>query len=95
MDRIETALAAVNACRSAAARWTDPTSSPELADLAHARCRPASGVAEVRQAAEVASGEWGGRVLPEERIAVAEHQSRRMPVLLAASLVAGRPSAQG
>ncbi|MEU6653728.1 FUSC family protein [Streptomyces sp. NPDC046900] len=86
VDRAESALAAVDASHAAAARLTAQPSAPDLADLVHARCRLASALAQLHEAAEVASGEWRQRTLPQERIAAAEHESRQMLTLLATSL---------
>jgi hypothetical protein len=91
VDRAESALAAVGTSHAAAARLMAQPSAPDLADLVHARCRLASALAELREAAEVASGEWQQRALPEERIAAAEHESRQMLTLLAGSLSVGQP----
>jgi hypothetical protein len=69
---------------------TDQPSAPDVTELVHARCRLASALAELREAAEVASGEWWLHPLPEERIAAAEHKGRRMLTLLAGSLSVDR-----
>ncbi|MFF3468411.1 FUSC family protein [Streptomyces sp. NPDC002619] len=86
VDRAESAQAAVNASHAAAARLISKPSTPDLDDLVHARCRLTSALAELREAAEVTSGEWWQRALPHERIAAAEHESRQMLTLLAVSL---------
>ncbi|MFF3518125.1 FUSC family protein [Streptomyces sp. NPDC002573] len=91
VDRAKSALATVNASHAAAARLMAQPSAPDPADLVHARCRLASALAQLREATEVASGEWRQRTLPQERIAAAEHESRQMLTLLAGSLSAGPP----
>ncbi|MGW2936625.1 hypothetical protein ACWDA7_33295 [Streptomyces sp. NPDC001156] len=78
VDRAESALAAVDASHAAAARLMAQPPASDLAGLVHARRRLASALAELREAAEVASGEWRQRALPEENIAAAEHESRPM-----------------
>ncbi|MER7841041.1 FUSC family protein [Streptomyces sp. NPDC096040] len=86
VDRVESALAKVAASHAAAARLMDQPSTPQPADLVRARCRLASALAELWEAAEVASGEWWQRALPGERIAAAEQESHQMLSLLAVSL---------
>ncbi|MGV9562521.1 FUSC family protein [Streptomyces sp. NPDC003480] len=56
--------------------------APFVADVVDARYRLATAVAQLREAAEIASGEWWQRALPGERIAAAEQESLRMLTLL-------------
>ncbi|MFF3911754.1 FUSC family protein [Streptomyces sp. NPDC001848] len=87
LDRAESALAAVDAAHEAPARLMDQPSTSDVAGLVRARCRLAGALAELREAAEVASGEGWQRALPEERIAAAERESHQMLALLSGALV--------
>lgn len=96
-DRIEVALERVAAAEAAASRLlaarsapgaggTDSTDSADSADGARetgwARDRLAGCLVELREAVEVASGEWWQRALPEERIDRAQQQGHRTLALL-------------
>ncbi|WP_234442257.1 FUSC family protein [Streptomyces sp. NRRL S-1448] len=84
-DRIECALervvAAESAGRALLARASEPSSraveGDDVRTLGRARGRLAGGLVELREAVEVASGEWWQRALPEERITRAEQQGHR------------------
>lgn len=84
-DRMECALervaAAEGAARELLARTAEPLSraveGDDVRKLGWARDRLAGGLVELREAVEVASGEWWQRALPEERIARAEQQGHR------------------
>ncbi|MEE4425116.1 FUSC family protein [Streptomyces bugieae] len=83
-DRIESALervvAAEGAARELLARAGEPSprgSEGDVRKVGWARDRLAGGLVELREAVEVASGEWWQRALPEERIARAEQQGHR------------------
>ncbi|MER6309108.1 FUSC family protein [Streptomyces sp. NPDC001657] len=84
-DRIECALervvAAEGAGRELLARASEPSSraveGDDVRKLGRARGRLAGGLVELREAVEVASGEWWQRALPEERITRAEQQGHR------------------
>lgn len=85
-DRIEVALERVTAAEAAASRLLAARSAPgagatEGADGAletgWARDRLAGCLVELREAVEVASGEWWQRALPEERIDHAQQQGHR------------------
>jgi uncharacterized membrane protein YccC len=79
-DRIELALERVLAAESAAHRLlaAGPAHGAEGArETGWARDRLASGLVELREAVDVASGEWWQRALPEERIVLAEQQGHR------------------
>lgn len=79
-DRIEVALERVTAAESAASRLltTGPTAGADDArEAGWARDRLAGGLVELREAVDVAAGEWWQRALPEERIADAEQQGHR------------------
>ncbi|MFF4287699.1 FUSC family protein [Streptomyces sp. NPDC001633] len=84
-DRIEYALERVVAAESAGrellARASEPSSravdGDDVRKLGRARGRLAGGLVELREAVEVASGEWWQRALPEERITRAEQQGHR------------------
>ncbi|MGW9170290.1 FUSC family protein [Streptomyces decoyicus] len=79
-DRIEAALERVTAAESAASRLLTTGPAPGADDAREtdwARDRLAGGLVELREAVEVAAGEWWQRALPEERIAHAEQQGHR------------------
>jgi hypothetical protein len=82
-DRAEGALDAVRAAHENAARLIDTASSPDLTSVVRARCQLATAVTKLHEAAEIASGEWWQRALPEERITAAEDEGRQMLALLA------------
>ncbi|MFU9035154.1 MULTISPECIES: FUSC family protein [Streptomyces] len=84
-DRIECALERVVAAESAGrellAHASEPSSravdGDDVRKLGRARGRLAEGLVELREAVEVASGEWWQHALPEERITRAEQQGHR------------------
>ncbi len=67
-------------------RW--PQEADRDQEIRWARDRLAAGLVELREAVEVAAGEWWQRALPEERIARAEQQGHRT----LAGLVRRRPA---
>lgn len=77
-DRIEDALARVAAAEHAARRALDE--EPDGTDTARARL--ASALTELREAFEVASGEWWQRALPTERVTEAERSGHHALALL-------------
>ncbi|MFG3115954.1 FUSC family protein [Streptomyces sp. NPDC048197] len=93
-DRIECALervvAAEGAGRELLALAAEPSSraveGDDVRKLGRARGRLAGGLVELREAVEVASGEWWQRALPEERIARAEQQGHRTLAALVRAL---------
>ncbi|WP_051817815.1 FUSC family protein [Streptomyces sp. NRRL S-1813] len=95
-DRIEVALDRVTTAESAASRLlaTGPASGADDArETGWARDRLAGGLVELREAVEVAAGEWWQRALPEERIAHAEQQGHRALAGLVRRLSAPVPAA--
>ncbi|MFI6698520.1 FUSC family protein [Streptomyces sp. NPDC050509] len=86
-DRIDEALAHVTEARSAALRHLGDGEGPDRGngpggpDRDHeagwARDRLALSLIELREAFEVASGEWWQRALPAERVAAAEREGHR------------------
>ncbi|UKY53756.1 FUSC family protein [Streptomyces inhibens] len=79
-DRIDTALARVAEAEAAALRLLAAGPVPGADDALEtgwARDRLAGCLVELREAVEVAAGEWWQRALPEERIAHAEQQGHR------------------
>ncbi|MFE0380155.1 FUSC family protein [Streptomyces inhibens] len=79
-DRIETALARVAEAEAAALRLLAAGPVPGADDALEtgwARDRLAGCLVELREAVEVAAGEWWQRALPEERIARAEQHGHR------------------
>ncbi|MEU8781561.1 FUSC family protein [Streptomyces sp. NPDC048637] len=79
-DRIEVALGQVAAAEAVAFRLL--TAGPAVGaddarDIGWARDRLAGCLVELREAVEVAAGEWWQRSLPEERITHAEQQGHR------------------
>lgn len=86
-DRIDLALARVTAAESAARRSLDPVRNPPIAaaepyETGWARDRLTHSLVELREAVEVASGEWWQRALPAERVATAERDGHRTLALL-------------
>ncbi|WP_244942794.1 FUSC family protein [Streptomyces inhibens] len=78
--RIETALARVAEAEATALRLLAAQPVPGADDALEtgwARDRLAGSLIELREAVEVAAGEWWQRALPEERIARAEQQGHR------------------
>ncbi|WP_411137922.1 FUSC family protein [Streptomyces sp. C10] len=79
-DRIEVALERVAAAEAVAFGLlvTGPaTRADDARDIGWARDRLAGCLVELREAVEVAAGEWWQRALPEERIAHAEQRGHR------------------
>ncbi|MEU8913808.1 FUSC family protein [Streptomyces nigrescens] len=79
-DRIEVALERVAAAEAVAFGLlvTGPaTGADDARDIGWARDRLAGCLVELREAVEVAAGEWWQRALPEERIAHAEQRGHR------------------
>ncbi|MFH8983208.1 FUSC family protein [Streptomyces varsoviensis] len=74
-DRIETALHRVAAARESAVRLLAVPHDHHEAGWA--RDRLAASLIELREAVDVASGEWWQRALPEERVALAEQEGHR------------------
>ncbi|TXC94056.1 FUSC family protein [Streptomyces sp. ISID311] len=84
-DRIEVALERVAGAEAAASRLlaAGPVPGAEGArEVVWARDRLAGCLAELREAVEVASGEWWQRALPDERIDHAQQQGHRALALL-------------
>ncbi|MFE4537242.1 FUSC family protein [Streptomyces scopuliridis] len=84
-DRIDLALARVTAAESAARRSLGAESAGTAAgpcETGWARDRLAHALVELREAVEVASGEWWQRALPAERVAAAERDGHRTLALL-------------
>lgn len=84
-DRIEVALERVAGAEAAASRLlaAGPVPGAEGArEVGWARDRLAGCLAELREAVEVASGEWWQRALPDERIDHAQQQGHRALALL-------------
>lgn len=78
-DRIDVALERLARAEADALRLLDQT-GPEADDAretCRARDRLAGCLVELREAVEVAAGEWWQRTVPEERIAVAEQRGHR------------------
>ncbi|MGP8297628.1 FUSC family protein [Streptomyces inhibens] len=95
-DRIETALERVAEAEAAALRLLAAGPVPGADDALEtgwARDRLAGGLVELREAVEVAAGEWWQRALPEERIARAEQQGHRVLAGLVRRLSAPAPAA--
>ncbi|MFF7052963.1 FUSC family protein [Streptomyces griseorubiginosus] len=75
-DRVEQALAAVEAARERTARLlAEPNPAPGALD--HARCALAAALVDLRAGVEAASGEWWQRALPQERVVHAERNGHR------------------
>ncbi|OUC93327.1 FUSC family protein [Streptosporangium minutum] len=94
--RIDDALRCVAATRAAAERLLE-SASPGAGDRSRARGLLVTALVELREATEVAAGEWWQRALPEERIARAEQQGHRTLARLAGPVrdPAGIESAPG
>lgn len=75
-DRIEAAMGHVAAAREAAAAVL-AADRPDDLEAGWARDRLAAALVELREAVEVASGEWWQRALPAERVALAERDGHR------------------
>ncbi|SDQ93360.1 MULTISPECIES: FUSC family protein [unclassified Streptomyces] len=90
--RLLEASAAPGADDSRETGWAHEADPPRGTDrdqeIRWARDRLAAGLVELREAVEVAAGEWWQRALPEERIARAEQQGHRT----LAGLVRRRPA---
>ncbi|KIZ15172.1 membrane protein [Streptomyces natalensis ATCC 27448] len=79
-DRIDAALERVTVAEAAAHRLLAEAPAPGADDAREtgwARDRLAGSLVELREAVEVAAGEWWQRALPEERIARAERGGHR------------------
>ncbi|MEU5044879.1 FUSC family protein [Streptomyces griseorubiginosus] len=75
-DRVEQALAAVEAARERTARLlAEPRPAPGALDPA--RCALAAALVDLRAGVEAASGEWWQRALPQERVVHAERSGHR------------------
>ncbi|MEV0266101.1 FUSC family protein [Streptomyces sp. NPDC050617] len=74
-DRIESALRHVSEARESAVRLL--ATSHDHHEAGWARDRLAAALIELREAVDVASGEWWQRALPEERVALAEQEGHR------------------
>ncbi|MGW7487709.1 FUSC family protein [Streptomyces sp. NPDC054786] len=95
-DRIEVALGRVAAAEANALRLLAAGTAPGAdgaRETGWARDRLAGGLVELREAVEVAAGEWWQRALPEERIAHAEQQGHRALAGLVRQLSAPVPAA--
>lgn len=96
-DRIDRALEQVAEARAAAERLLlhDPVGGVRREDVretGRARDRLVAGLVELREAVEVAGGEWWQRALPEERIARAEQKGHRTLARLVGRLTAPVPA---
>nr|WP_245654605.1 FUSC family protein [Streptomyces violens] len=94
-DRIEAAVARVVAAREAAAAVLDADLPDDHAaghevghEMGWARDRLAAALVELREAVEVASGEWWQRALPAERVALTERDGHRTLARLVRRLTA-------
>ncbi|MBZ4014870.1 FUSC family protein [Streptomyces purpurogeneiscleroticus] len=94
-DRIEAAVARVVAAREAAVAVLDadlPDDHEAVYETAYeagwARDRLAAALVELREAVEVASGEWWQRALPAERVALTERDGHRTLARLVRRLTA-------
>ncbi|MGW1377760.1 FUSC family protein [Streptomyces sp. NPDC002446] len=79
-DRIDVALERLAEAETAAVRLLTAGAAPGADDAREtyqARDRLAGCLVELREAVEVAAGEWWQRTVPEERIAIAEQQGHR------------------
>ncbi|MEU3713232.1 FUSC family protein [Streptomyces catenulae] len=94
-DRIGAALERTATAQAAAGQLLAADAVPGAAharETGWARDRLAGALAELREAVEVASGEWWQRALPEERVARAEQHGHRTLALLARRLAGAVPS---
>ncbi|MFJ9412668.1 FUSC family protein [Streptomyces sp. NPDC101227] len=95
-DRIDIALERVAAAEIAACRLLDTAPAPGADDAGQAgwaRDRLVGCLVELREAADVAAGEWWQRALPQERIAGAEQRGHRALAGLVRRLSAPAPVA--
>ncbi|MFJ6748834.1 FUSC family protein [Streptomyces sp. NPDC091266] len=95
-DRIDSALERVVAAESAAHRLLAAGPAPGaegVRETGWARDRLAGCLVELREAVDVAAGEWWQRALPEERIALAEQRGHRALSGLVGSGVTSAPAA--
>jgi uncharacterized membrane protein YccC len=91
-DRIHAALDRLAGAETAARELLTPGgASPR--ELAWARGRLAAALVELREAVDVAQGEWWQRALPEERITLAEREGHRVLAGLTPSLSGTRRTA--
>ncbi len=94
-NRIDSALERVADAEAAALRLLTAGAVPEALDAREtgwARDRLTTCLVELREAVEVAAGEWWQRALPEERIAHAEQQGHRTLAGLVRRLPAPAPT---
>ncbi|GAA3159097.1 hypothetical protein GCM10017688_00530 [Streptomyces ramulosus] len=94
-DRIGAALERTAAAQVAAGRLLAADAVPgavHARETGWARDRLAGALAELREAVDVASGEWWQRALPEERVARAEQHGHRTLALLARRLAGAAPA---
>ncbi|MFI9234882.1 FUSC family protein [Streptomyces sp. NPDC053079] len=75
-DRVDAALAHAEAARGAVA--AAPRGQAPDEEVARARDRLAAALLELREAADVAAGEWWQRPLPGDRVARVEREGRRI-----------------
>ncbi|MEU7136350.1 FUSC family protein [Streptomyces sp. NPDC046261] len=75
-DRVDAALAHAAAARGAAAAALHEQAPDD--EAARARDRLAAALRELREAADVAAGEWWQRALPQDRVALEEREGRRI-----------------
>lgn len=74
-DRTDAALGRLSEARAAALALLDAPHSAH--EAGRARDRLATALVELREAADVAAGEWWQRTLPPERVRLAEHDGHR------------------
>ncbi|ARZ66455.1 membrane protein [Streptomyces albireticuli] len=74
-DRTDAALGRLSEARAAALALLDAPHSAH--EAGRARDRLATALVELREAADVAAGEWWQRALPAERVRLAEHDGHR------------------
>ncbi|WP_308251400.1 FUSC family protein [Streptomyces albireticuli] len=75
VDRTDAALGRLSEARAAALAVLDAPHSAH--EAGRARDRLATALVELREAADVAAGEWWQRALPAERVRLAEHDGHR------------------
>ncbi|MEV8567395.1 FUSC family protein [Streptomyces sp. NPDC051322] len=91
-DRIDAALEHLTAAEATARRVLAARAVPDHT-TGWARDRLARSLVELREAVDVASGEWWQRALPAERVAVAESQGHHTLSLLVRDTVPVAPAA--
>ncbi|MFH8568469.1 FUSC family protein [Streptomyces sp. NPDC017993] len=95
-DRIDIALERLAAAEAAAHRVLAARGLPgrdDTPEAGWARDRLAGCLIELREAVDVAAGEWWQRPVPQERIALAEQQGHRVLAVLVRRLPAPVPAA--